>query len=110
MLSILGLLCALALASQNLTQVASPAMIQTKSKNGEILVDLNCGPLGSANCTSAKLLLLIRTSLERVSNYIASDLKIKVPIKVQVNFAEITDPNAILLAEEGRPISMWLLI
>ena len=110
MLSILGLLCALALASQNLTQVAAPSTIQTKSKNGEILIDLNCGPFDSANCTSARLLLLIRISLERVCNYIASDLKIKVPIKIQVNFAEITDPNTDVLAEEGRPISKRLLI
>ena len=108
MLSILGLLCALALASQNLTQGVST--IQTQSTNGEFLIDLNCSPFDSANCTSARLLLLIRISLERVCNYIASDLKIKVPIKIQVNFAEITDPNTDVLAEEGRPISKRLLI
>ena len=105
--SILGLLCALALASQNLTQVASPSTIQTKSKNGEFLIDLNCAPFDSDSCTSARLLLLISFALERVSNYIASDLQIKVPIKIQVNFAELSNHETIALAEEGRPISMW---
>ena len=107
MLSILGLLCAFVLASsQNLTQVALlSSRIQTKSANGEFLIDLTCGPLNSADCTSARLLLLIRISLERVCNYIAADIKIKIPIKIQVNFTQFSETDTIVLADEAQPIS-----